>query len=203
MTGKNHIALALAVPLALEMGQPWLISLLPTSVAAWGCLIIGSLAPDIDGEGAIARWGNFLPRHITPKPVVRLLNWAGRTVSSLIRAILGHRNALHWPLWGVLMMLCVAWLPTVCQWLPAACSLQPVAGLLFWFGLGYVLHIFGDSLTKSGVPLLGPIWTRDISFLPMITGSRLESFVGLLLWLFVAWRLAATVVSPELLHQFS
>lgn len=192
MTGKNHIALALTIPLALEMTGA--VSILPTSAIAWSALILGSLAPDIDGEGAIARWGNFLPQHITPQPVIKLLNWAGRTVSSLVRTIFGHRNALHWPLWGLLMIA----ISTKCGPIPfTPCNLIPATNLLFWFGLGYILHIFGDSLTVSGVPIFGPIWNRDISFFPMVTGSRFEGFVGLLLWCFVGWRVVTFTPLPQ------
>jgi membrane-bound metal-dependent hydrolase YbcI (DUF457 family) len=178
MQGKNHVALALAVPLgaAMATGRP---DLLPATVPAWGGLVLGSLAPDMDGEGSIAYWGNFLPRGITPRPLVALLNGLGRTVSSVIRSIFGHRKALHWPLWGV--GLAVAGVVFGFDW-------------LVWLGVGYVLHILGDSLTKSGVPLLGPVLTTDISFTPMVTGKFFESALGVLLWGFVAWRLAVELL---------
>ena len=184
MQGKNHIALALTVPLAGSMlAGP---QVLPTTVAAWGGLILGSLAPDIDGEGSICYLGNFLPRHITPKLVVRLLNWIGKTISSGVRSLFGHRAALHAPIWGVGMA---------------------VVGLgqfgfsghdwLIWFGVGYLLHLFGDSLTKTGVPILWPLFSTNISFTPMVTGKWIESTFGYLLWGFVAWRLAVDVVLPQ------
>lgn len=173
MQGRNHVALALAAPLALAM-VTGATDILPGSVVGWGSLILGSLAPDLDGEGSICYLGNFLPRHITPKPLVRILNWIGRTISSFIRAVFGHRTALHWPSWGVIMI---------------AVSLTMRLDWLFWFGLGYILHIFGDSLTKSGVPLFGPLSSKDISFTPMVTGKFTESAFGVLLWLFVAWRI--------------
>lgn len=176
MQGKNHIALALAVPLAgAVIGGP-----LPATVGAWGGLILGSLAPDIDGEGSICYLGNFLPRHITPSLVIRLLNWVGRTISSLIRSIFGHRAALHWPVWGLLL---------------AGFGVFYGLDWLLWFGLGYLLHIAGDSLTVSGVPLFGPLSGRDISFTPMVTGKFVESALGVVLWLFVGWRLV--VVLPQ------
>jgi membrane-bound metal-dependent hydrolase YbcI (DUF457 family) len=175
MQGKNHVALALAVPLAGAMIAPEA-AFVPASVWAWGGLVIGSLAPDMDGEGSIAYWGNWLPRYITPRPVRDLLNWVGQTTSRIIRAIFGHRNALHWPMVGLL--LAVAGSRLGLDW-------------LLWLGVGYVLHILGDSLTKSGVPLLGPVWRQDISFTPMVTGSFVESAFGLVLWAFVGWRFLA------------
>jgi membrane-bound metal-dependent hydrolase YbcI (DUF457 family) len=177
MQGKNHVALALAIPLAGAMltGPGFL----PTTVATWGSLIIGSLAPDIDGEGSVCYLGNFLPRHITPKPVITILNGIGKTISGVVRDIFGHRNALHWPAWGSALVILGVYLNL---------------GWLIWFGLGYMLHIVGDSLTKSGVPLFGPLLTVDISFTPMVTGKWFESAFGYVLWCFVAWRLAVEVL---------
>jgi len=173
MQGKNHVALALAIPLA---GAMLLDTPLPATAWAWGGLVVGSLAPDIDGEGSIAYWGNFLPGRITPRPVVGLLNWLGTSISSLIRSVFGHRKLFHWPVWGVVLMLAASMLPSA------------YASILFWFGLGYILHILGDAMTKSGVPIFGPLWQADISFTPMVTGKFTESAFGVLLWLFVGWQ---------------
>jgi len=170
MQGKNHVALALAIPLAgAAIGGP-----LPEGAGQWAALVLGSLAPDIDGGGHIAYWGNWLPRQITPAPVVALLNGLGTTTSNVIRSMFGHRQAFHWPTWAGVMM---------------ALGLVLGQGWLIWLGVGYLLHILGDSLTKSGVPLLGPLSTRDISFSPMKTGSITESILGAALWLFVGWQL--------------
>lgn len=186
MQGKNHVALALAVPLAGAMvGGP-----LPPTAAAWAGLVIGSLAPDIDGGGKIAYLGDMLPRGITPGPLRALLNGIGKTISDIIRAIFGHRKAFHWPIIGLTLL-----------------GLGVLFGKawLVWFGLGYVLHIVGDSLTKSGVPLFGPLWTADISFTPMVTGKFVESAFGVMLWMFVSWRIALIVKSGyvmSLLYRF-
>jgi len=186
MQGKNHVALALAVPLAGAMvGGP-----LPPTAAAWAGLVIGSLAPDIDGGGKIAYLGDLLPRGITPAPLRAGLNGIGKTISDIIRAIFGHRKAFHWPIIGLTLLGLGVLLGKV--W-------------LMWFGIGYVLHIAGDSLTKSGVPLFGPLWTADISFTPMVTGKFVESAFGVMLWLFVSWRIALIVKSGyvmSLLYRF-
>ena len=176
MQGKNHVALALAVPLATAYIGP---AILPATLPAWGGLILGSLAPDIDGGGSIVYVGDLLPRKITPKPLRAALNGLGKTASDIIRSIFGHRKALHWPAWGLLL---------------ASIGVAMNLDWLVWFGIGYMLHILGDSLTKSGVPLLGPVITTDISFSPMVTGKFVESMFGVLLWGFVAWRLAVSVL---------
>jgi len=175
MLGRNHVALALAAPLA---GQMFNLSPLPAAWPAWAGLALGALAPDIDGEGSICYLGNFLPRGITPGLVVRLLNWVGRTISSGIRAVFGHRAAFHWPVLSAALIF-VGW--------------RLGLAWLLWFGVGYGLHIAGDMLTKSGVPLLGPLTGRDFSLLPIRTGGCMENIMGGLLWAFVAWRLAVLV----------
>jgi len=97
MQGKNHVALALAAPLAAAaLGYP---DVLPPTAAAWVGLALGSLAPDIDGEGSIARLGSWLPAPITPKPLIAFLNGLGRTISSTIRAplaVVGHSFGFCW-----------------------------------------------------------------------------------------------------------
>jgi membrane-bound metal-dependent hydrolase YbcI (DUF457 family) len=56
---------------------------------------------------------------------------------------------------------------------------------LWWLGWGYVWHILGDLLTKSGVPLLGPFSTVDIKFSPIRTGTWPEYLIQLGCWLVV------------------
>lgn len=192
MQGKNHVALALAVPL----GAAWALGLnvLPGTAPGWAGLVVGSLLPDVDGGGSIVYLGDWLPKKITPRPVRGLLNGLGKFASDIIRSIFGHRNALHWPAIGVCMF---------------AAGLSLNLDWLMWLGAGYALHIAGDALTKSGVPLFGPLYTGDISFTPMRTGGVVESLFGGCLWLFVGWRLLAglPVINSawvnQLLHRFA
>jgi len=185
MQGKNHVALALAAPLgaALITGRA---DILPPTVITWGALIVGSLAPDMDGEGSIAYWGNWLPRYITPWLIRAALNWLGQTVSRVIRAIFGHRNTLHWPILGLFM---------------AAGGHYLGLPWLMWLGIGYMLHIAGDALTKSGGPLFGPFYLGDVSFTPMVTGGFVESSFGVALWVFVGWQLIDLLPQSEWLWQ--
>lgn len=172
MLGKTHLAVGLAVPLA---AHALALAPLPPAWPAWAGLGLGALAPDIDGEGSICYLGNFLPGHLAPAALVRLLNWLGRTISSAIRAIFGHRAAFHAPLWGGLLI--------GAGWYYG----EP---LLLWFGVGYLLHLAADMLTRAGVPLLWPITKRDFSLLPLKTGGFVESALAVLLWGFIAWRAA-------------
>lgn len=185
MQGRNHVALAIAG--ALAVGGPGF------DPPAWGALVVGSLAPDLDGGGHIAYAGStFLPR-VVPRPIRKLVDAVGVGISAFVRKLLGHRGALHWPVWGVLM------------WLVGYSS-----GLtwLQWLGFGYVAHIAGDMLTKSGVPIFGPLLPKkDISIFPMRTGSALETMVGVGLWAFVGWRAWPYVSDTQylwaLIHRFS
>jgi len=161
MTGQTHVAIAAAATLAYAAAT----GDNPTA-AGWLAVVIGSLAPDIDGAGAIARPGSLFGRLI-PRWLARLLDNIGLAVSGLVRHIFGHRNAIHWPVWGAIMMLLAHNLGLVWLW---------------WFGWGYVWHIAGDFCTKSGVPIFGPVINNDIKWSPLKTGTWPEYVLSLSLW---------------------
>lgn len=142
---------------------------------AWGALVIGSLAPDIDGGGTIARPSKFLP-DIIPGWLQKALDGVGLKIARAVQAVFGHRGGLHWPIWAGLMI-----------WAGGRYDLD----WLIWFGAGYLLHIAGDLITVAGVPLLGPISPKRISLFPMRTGGRLEIAISFVLWTFVLWQAAA------------
>jgi len=173
MQGKNHVGLALAAPLGLALAGVAIP--LPATLTAWCALIIGSLAPDIDGGGTIARPSKFLP-DIIPGWLQKTLDRVGLKIARLIQALFGHRGGLHWPLWAGLMI-----------WAGGRYELD----WLIWFGAGYLLHIAGDLITVAGVPLLGPLSSRKISVLPMRVGGRLETVISFGLWAFVLWQATA------------
>jgi membrane-bound metal-dependent hydrolase YbcI (DUF457 family) len=52
-----------------------------------------------------------------------------------------------------------------------------VPATLAW---GQLLHLLGDVVTISGVPVLWPISTRDIRVLPAPLARRGEAIVGML-----------------------
>jgi membrane-bound metal-dependent hydrolase YbcI (DUF457 family) len=167
MQGKNHVGLAVAAPLALALAGITITP--PSSITAWCMLIIGALAPDIDGGGAIARPSIFLPR-VIPDWITRLLDRLGLRLARVIQAALGHRGGLHWPLWAGLMVW--AGLHYELTW-------------LVWFGAGYSLHLAGDIITVAGIPLLGPLTGRKFSLFPMRVGGRLEAIISFVLWSFI------------------
>lgn len=169
MTGPTHVAIAVAATLAwsAHTGQP-------PAPMGWLALIVGSLSPDIDGAGTIARPGSLAGR-LLPRWLARLLDGIGTMISRVIRAILGHRNATHWLIWPVAIMMLGFNLDKPWLW---------------WFGWGYLWHIAGDFCTVAGVPLFGPIFNQDIKWSPLRTGSWLEWLVSLALWgviFYYAW----------------
>lgn len=167
MTGPTHVAIAISATIGLSAttGQA-------PDAAGWVAVVVGALLPDIDaGGGTIARPGSLFS-HILPRWLVGLLNAVGLLISKIIRAIFGHRNAFHWPVIGVIIALV---------------GINTGHGWLVWLGWGYVWHILGDFCTKSGVPLFGPFWTRDIRWSPIRTGTWAEAVIATVLWGFIIW----------------
>jgi membrane-bound metal-dependent hydrolase YbcI (DUF457 family) len=178
MQGKNHLAIALAG--ALTVANPG------NDVTSWVAFGLGSLAPDIDGHGYISHPGEFMPRMV-PHFIRDLADAIGHLISDVVEGIFGHRGAFHYPVWYALMIVAgqrlgLAWLS--------------------WLGAGCLVHLAGDIITKSGIPVFGPIWRRDIALPPYIkTGTWSEAVVSLLLWFFITWRLYVLLETvPEARH---
>ena len=45
---------------------------------------------------------------------------------------------------------------------------------------GYTSHLFADCETKAGCPILWPLYKKNISILPVTTGTAAETLVMLL-----------------------
>jgi membrane-bound metal-dependent hydrolase YbcI (DUF457 family) len=167
MTGTAHVVLALAT---VSVQQHF--TGLDFSPLGGLMIVIGSLAPDLDGQGLIARPGRWV-RHWVGKSCAEWLSAPFLLLSSCVRSTFGHRGFLHTPFWVVCMSLfgCAMGL----EWLV----------FLSW---GYATHIFGDLCTVAGVPLLGPLSWRRYRILRIRTGSVgelvvvLGVFVLSLLW---------------------
>jgi membrane-bound metal-dependent hydrolase YbcI (DUF457 family) len=165
MRGSNHLALALAG--ALTVSSPG------SDYTSWAAFLLGSLAPDIDGHGYISHPGAFMPR-LVPHFIRDLADAIGHAVSDLVSGVFGHRGAFHYPVWYVLMIIAgqrwgVVWLA--------------------WLGVGCLVHLAGDLITKSGIPLFGPIWRRDIALPPYVkTGGAGEALIGVAIWGVITWQ---------------
>ncbi len=161
MRGINHIGLAACVLSAYSFHAGWP-GLLSVSSA-----VIGSLAPDLDGGGTIARPSNFLP-HLFPKWLMDFVDWFGIHFSKLVKKIFGHRGILHWPIIGLLI---------------SYAGFYTHVNLLMFFGFGWLLHLAGDIITVNGIPLFGPFSHKKISVFGMRVGSQFEGFVGVCFWI--------------------
>lgn len=153
MLAPTHAVIALAATVALTRAtgmQPEARYLL--------LVLLGSIAPDIDGDGAVTKPGRIFARFL-PRSVARLLDGIGQTIGGLVRVLAGHRGLFHAPL------LALALVGAGMQW---------DTPWLFWFGWGYLWHILADMLTAGGIPLLMPFSTRRYAATPMRTGGVCE-----------------------------
>lgn len=165
MQGHNHLALGLMG--AMVVTNPG------NDVTSWIVFGLGTLAPDIDGHGYISHPGAFMPR-LVPRPIRYLADGIGHVISDGVQSVFGHRGAFHYPVWYLAMAL-FGWHLGL-HW-------------LFWLGIGCLVHLAGDLITKSGIPLFGPIWRRDIALPPYIkTGGLGEAVFSLAIWGVIAWR---------------
>lgn len=150
MTAATHVIVALA-----SVGLECSFTGLAPSLCSLPFIVLGSLAPDIDNQGAIVRWSFWL-RPWVGKTMARGIEAPVLALSGVIRSVFGHRGFLHTPI---------------------ACALLFAAGTvldyewLIHFAWGYATHIAADCCTVSGVPLLGPFSKRRVSILPIRTGS--------------------------------
>lgn len=171
MTGPTHAVLGLA----LMVGYSRVAGVNPGAAGVL-CVLVGSLAPDIDGEGSITRPGRILSRFL-PRGMAKMVDELAAVLKGIVHSVSEHRGLFHWPLWGVVMIAVGASLGM--HW-------------LFWIGIGYLAHILGDFCTTGGVPLFGPISFKKFSCVKMKTGSWPEAVVFvslLLLTCFAGWDL--------------
>jgi inner membrane protein len=133
----------------------------PMTIMFFVVLLIGSLAPDIDGQGSITKPGSILARFL-PGPLIGLLNGIGMTIAGVLNFIFGHRGFIHAPL-----------LPTIM--IGAGLLLEHT--WLMWFGVGYASHLMADFCTKGGIPVLSPLQTKKYSLFPVTTGSWVEAVI--------------------------
>ena len=63
-------------------------------------VVVGSLAPDIDGGGAITKPGKVLGRFL-PFGAARVIDEVFQAISGTLNGTFGHRGALHWPAVGL------------------------------------------------------------------------------------------------------
>jgi inner membrane protein len=152
--------------------------------------IVGSLAPDIDGEGVITRPGTIL-RTLIGRGLATLIDAVFDLISATMNVLFGHRGFIHSPLLAFSFFALGGYLGE--PWIE-------------WFAIGYASHLLGDAMTAGGIPLLSPFSDEDFSFSEMETGSEIEAVVavGLLVFCCVfGWELLPENVKEthQLLYQ--
>ena len=132
--------------------------LLMTTVIAGGWL--GGLMPDIDHPNStISRY------KVLGVPIFKPIAW-------LINTLFGHRGATH-TLWALILTSApFLVLPT---FIPTNYVILQILSVLFGIGyaVGYFSHLFLDSLTPSGTPMLWPL--PDIHLGRLTTGKYDEA----------------------------
>lgn len=167
MRGPTHIAIGLCSGMALAT----VLDLQPKEVN-WFLLLVGSLAPDIDEEGSsIAKSGNLFSAFL-PRTLAALLNAITQGISVVLKLLLGHRGLTHWPVIPIAAL---------------ALAFYYQLPWLFWFSLGYLMHILADACTVSGVPLLAPLSFENRRFLMLRTGSGAEKLIGVCCAVYMAY----------------
>ena len=164
MTAPTHILTGLASIVVLGRAT----GITPDSVGLLA-LIVGTLAPDIDGNGSITRPGTIL-RQLLGRGIGRILDAVFEILAALVNLMFGHRGFIHSPAVAIALMLAAVF---------------TTSESLFWFGAGYLTHILGDAMTPAGVPLLSPLSNRRFALGWMKTGSGREGAVAVALLLFV------------------
>ena len=92
MTAPTHIVTGLATVVVLGR----LTGVTPDAVGL-AAFLLGSLAPDIDGEGVITRPGTIL-RNLLGRGIANLLDAMFEMVPKLVNLLFGHRGFIHSPL---------------------------------------------------------------------------------------------------------
>lgn len=167
MMGSSHLASGVLVwATGCEVAAGLGVTVHPVTVAV-GCAAcgLGALLPDLDHPKSLAT--RLLG------PVTMLLSW-------ILRRFVHHRGQTHY--------LAAALVP---MGLTNA-VVAPVAPGWWWVGTavgaGYLVHLAGDCLTLSGVPLLGPVSDRSFGVwwpLRFRAGGRVELLI--VKPLMVAW----------------
>lgn len=172
MTGRTHDLISFASILTVVSIAP------PTGLNLYttvGCLmggVVGALVPDMDQ--ATNRLWDLFP--------------AGNIVGRVFRhLLLGHRTISH-SILGVYIFYNLSQfiLPKLLN--PSYVDINLVTASLL---VGMISHLFADSLTKEGIPLLFPLKFKlglpPIKALRITTGKFTENFIifpGILIYIF-------------------
>jgi inner membrane protein len=148
--GTTHLALAAAMYFGLRLLR------IPAQVdLVFAAVLIGSLFPDIDH----------------PKSSIAKQSLILRGVSRAVSSVSEHRGVVH-------SLMASYFFAGLTYALVTYAGLDAAIAYGYWFG--YVSHLLGDSMTRSGVGWLQPFSSRRIRG-PFRTGSFREKVLSILL----------------------
>lgn len=154
MRYQTHILTSVTAGVALVHGTS-----IDPSVGFFVGLIAGSLLPDVDEPNS----------YIGKRTSVKVLN-SRFGFSSMVKGIFGHRGFTHSLLAALIMFIPYFVFGSTTE------SIF-VQNILFGLGFGYLFHILGDMLSKSGVPLFMPFTDQRIKIPLYVTGKFSEKII--------------------------
>jgi len=163
MIGRTHQLFGFTVVYSTALIMPYVDINTQTLIASIICVSLGSLAPDLDSQDN----------------VIYSLVPAGRKIISEVfeRAFGKHRSISHSVLGVFIIGIGTKWLITN---IPTENGFDALA-LWYAFMISFVTHLFGDFLTRDGIPLLWP-WKYRFGFPPFRfmrfkTGGWVEDYL--------------------------
>jgi inner membrane protein len=188
MVGKTHVVFGLTnlavADIATRLIQPHLVQGIPAGPLLCICAAIaGSLAPDLDSqEGSQFQYE---------------LGETGQAISKLFRLLgVKHRGLTHYGITTLIVMVVSALLAWWAGYLDVGLA----------FGLGYLSHVFADSMTVAGTPLLWPkkgrfhILPRALRFR---TGGAVETLIFTVITMALVFLLPASILGAVSTTQAS
>jgi membrane-bound metal-dependent hydrolase YbcI (DUF457 family) len=143
-----------------------------TALIATGALFLGGLAPDLD-ESTSALWQ-------------RLPAGSGSIAGKVVAPVFGSHRFISHSLLGAWLFSKLVWL--LLSWSKSWLLVDSLV-VHHAFVLGFASHLFADSLTHEGIPILFPLTWKvgipPIKFLRIKTGGwreKLVVFPGLVLF---------------------
>lgn len=136
-----------------------------------GCLLASVTTPDnlIQGSALIActALGSLFPDIDNPMSTI---SKKFKITSTILNKMFGHRTFFHSP-------FCCALLTGILYFIFKANELMNWWGIILGFAVGFIGHLFLDSLTKGGIPFLYPFKTKRYHFTNIKTGGFGEKIV--------------------------
>lgn len=175
MTWRTHILFALVITVFI-----WDLLNLPFHPLLFLLVPLGALFPDLDGSESKIKHLRvpLYPTHkYTPYSFEPLA-----PIAQAFHTVFGHRGVLH-------SLIALIPLFIIGVFLERKWDVKIYYSIMFM--TGYMTHLLGDSLTKSGVQFFYP-WHKRIRLLPrkiaISTGTWGEEIVFILLmFLFILW----------------